>query len=44
MATARKLWSNEAMLEAVECVTSGKGLREAARLYNVPVERLLEEE
>ncbi len=36
----RKLWSDLAMVEAVECVASGKGLREAARLYNVPVETL----
>ena len=36
----RKLWSFEAMSEAVECVASGKGLREASRLYNVPVETL----
>ena len=36
----RKLWSDQAMVEAVECVASGKKLREAARLYNVPVETL----
>jgi hypothetical protein len=42
MATAqkRKLWTYEAMAEAVECVNSGTKLREAARMYNVPVETL----
>ena len=42
MATApkRKLWSDQAMSEAVDYVASGKGLREAARFYNVPVETL----
>lgn len=42
MATAqkRKLWSDQAMTEAVERVTSGKKLRETARMYNVPVETL----
>ncbi len=37
-AQKRKLWSDH---EAVEGVASGKELREAARLYNVPVETLL---
>ncbi len=37
----RKLWSDESMTAAVECVQDGKaGLREASRLYNVPVETL----
>ncbi len=31
-AQKRKLWSDQAMAEAVECVASGKELREAARL------------
>ena len=36
----RKLWSGESMLAAVKQVESGMGLREAARLYNVPCESL----
>ena len=36
----RKLWQEESMKEAVAYVQSGKPLREAARLYNVPVETL----
>ena len=36
----RKLWSEESMLEAVKSVEDGKGLREAARCYNVLVETL----
>lgn len=36
----RKLWSNESMAAAVEFVRDGKGLREASRLYNVPIETL----
>ena len=36
----RKLWSNESMKAAVETVQAGRGLREASRLYNVPVETL----
>ena len=36
----RKLWSDESMRAAVESVNQGKGLREAGRLYNVPVETL----
>ena len=36
----RKLWSDESMRAAVQSVNQGKGLREAARLYNVPVETL----
>ena len=36
----RKLWSSESMAGAVEGYQRGLGLREAARLYNVPVESL----
>ena len=37
----RKLWSSESMEAAVKSVKDGgKGLREASRLYNVPVESL----
>ena len=37
----RKLWCKESMLEAVKSIEDeGKGLREAARIYNVPVETL----
>lgn len=36
----RKLWSSESMKAAVKSVDEGKGLREASRLYNVPVETL----
>lgn len=36
----RKLWSNESMKAAVESVESGTGIREASRLYNVPIETL----
>lgn len=39
-AQKRKLWSDQAMAEAVEYIASGKGLRETSRLYNVPVETL----
>lgn len=39
-AKKRKLWSDESMHEAVDSVAEGKGLREAARMYNVPVETL----
>ena len=35
-----KLWSDENMAAAVLSVQEGKGLREAAKLYNVPVESL----
>lgn len=35
-----KLWSDESMAAAMQSVQEGKGLREAARLYNVPVESL----
>jgi len=38
--TGRKQWSTESMLAAVEKVGDGMGLREAARLFNVPVETL----
>ena len=40
MAQKRKFWSDESMRAAMESVSEGKGLREAARLYNVPVEML----
>ena len=41
MAAKRKLWSQDAMKEAVLSVSErGKGLREASRMYNVPVETL----
>ena len=36
----RKLWSDESMAAAVVSVKDGRGLREASRLYNVPVETL----
>ena len=36
----RKLWSNESMTLAVKAVREGMGLREGARLYNVPHETL----
>lgn len=36
----RKLWTDESMIAAVKSVQDGKGLREASRLYNVPVETL----
>ena len=37
----RKLWCKESMLEAVKSIEDeGKGLREAARIYNVPIETL----
>ena len=36
----RKLWSDESMKAAVQSVEEGHGLREASRLYNVPVETL----
>ena len=35
-----KLWSDENMAAAVLSVQEGKGIREAAKLYNVPVESL----
>ena len=40
MSQTRKLWSQESMEAAVQSVQEGKGLREASRLYNVPVETL----
>ena len=40
MAQKRTFWSNESKRAAMESVSEGKGLREAARLYNVPVETL----
>ena len=36
----RKLWSDESMAAAVRSVREGMGLRESARLYNVPIETL----
>ena len=36
----RKLWKEESMGEAIKYVQKGKSLREASRLYNVPVETL----
>ena len=38
--TKRKLWADESMINAVKSVQEGKGLGEASRLYNVPVETL----
>ena len=41
MACKRKLWTEISMQAAVSCVLEeGKSLRDAARLYNVPVETL----
>ena len=40
MAAKRKLWTEESMQAAVESIKEGKGLRQTARLYNVPVETL----
>ena len=40
MASKRKLWQEESMKEAVAFVQSGSSLRQAAKLYNVPVETL----
>ncbi len=41
MASKRKLWSDESMIAATKSVIDdGMGLRQAARLYNVPVETL----
>jgi len=36
----RKLWSKESMVAAVKSVEDGMGIREAARLYNIPFETL----
>ena len=36
----RRLWSDENMIVAVKSVEDEKGLREAARLYNMPIETL----
>ena len=37
----QKLWRKDCMLEAVKSIEDdGKGLREAAHIYNVPVETL----
>lgn len=41
MAAKRKFWLEESMEAATKSVIDdGKGLREAARLYNVPVQTL----
>ena len=40
MAAKRKLWTTESMEAAYEAVINGKGLREASRMHNVPVETL----
>ena len=40
MAAKRKLWQEDAMKEAVAFVHDGSTLRQAAKLYNVPVETL----
>ena len=40
MAAKRKLWTNESMEAAYEAVIKCKGLREASRMHNVPVETL----
>ena len=40
MASKRKLWQEESTKEAVAFVQSGSSLRQAAKLYNVPVETL----
>ena len=39
-ATKRKLWTTESMEAAYEAVINSKGLREASRMHNVPVETL----
>ena len=36
----RRLWSDRSMEGTVKSVKEGKGLREASRLYGVPVETL----
>ena len=36
----RKQWSQESMYAAVKAVNEGNGLRETARLFNLPVESL----
>lgn len=40
MAAKRKLWTEESMGAAYQAVLDGKGLREASRIYNVPLETL----
>ena len=40
MAAKRKLWTTESMEAAYEAVINGKGLREASRMHNAPVETL----
>ena len=36
----QKLWTDESMIAAVKSVEDGKGLREASKLYNIPVETI----
>jgi len=38
--TKRKQWSSESMEAAVKSVKDGMGLRQASRLYNVPLETM----
>ena len=40
MVAKRKLWTTESMEAAYEAVINDKGLREASRMHNVPVETL----
>ena len=40
MAGKRKLWTEESMGAAYQAVLDGKGLREASRIYHVPLETL----
>jgi hypothetical protein len=40
MSKVRNKWSEESMVAAVGYVKEGNGLREASRLYNIPVETL----
>ena len=40
MSQKRKLWTQESMETVVQSVQQRKRLREASRLYNVPVETL----
>ena len=40
MVAKRKLWTTKSMEAAYEAIIKGKGLREASRMHNVPVETL----
>jgi len=40
MRTKCKQWSSEGMEAAVKSVKDGMGLRQASRLYNVPLETM----